>query len=100
MRGFTYLIAVALVVACLYLAFTPVRRARLGRLREKAKWKVQHYSEHGQTIVAVALTTPHGDVLDEHVVARLRDEDPEWQQKFLLSRQEAEERAFHLNTPG
>ena len=33
----------------------------------------------------------------EDVVARILDTDEEWSHKFLQAKQEAEERAFHLN---
>ena len=38
-----------------------------------------------------------GQVLEEHVVARFADTDPEWEGQFLAAREEAERRAFHLN---
>jgi hypothetical protein len=100
MRGFAILLALglaALVVYCVALVATSVRRAPSSRWRQKAVWKAHHYSRNGTTVVAVGLTTPRGDVIEEHVVARLPDESDDWQQRFLQARQEAEERAFHLN---
>jgi hypothetical protein len=41
--------------------------------------------------------TPAGEVLEEHVVARIPDLDEDWSRKFLQAKEEAEERAFHLN---
>jgi hypothetical protein len=102
MRGFALLLALALTAAvlyCAYLVTTTLRQGTTRRSQEKATWKVRHYSHDGATVVAVSLTAPGGDVLDDHVVARFPDEDPDWQNRFLHARQEAEERAFHLNTP-
>jgi pyridoxamine 5'-phosphate oxidase family protein len=62
-----------------------------------ARWRARHYAHEGSTVVAVALTTPAGHVLEEHVVARFADTDPEWERQFLAAREEAERRAFHLN---
>ena len=62
-----------------------------------ARWRARHYAHEGSTVVAVALTTPAGQVLEEHVVARFADTDPEWERHFLAAREEAERRAFHLN---
>jgi hypothetical protein len=62
-----------------------------------ARWRARHYAHEGSTVVAVALTTPDGHVLEEHVVARFADTDPEWERQFLAAREEAERRAFHLN---
>jgi hypothetical protein len=101
MRGFALLLALALTAAvlyCAYLVATSTRQGTARRSREKATWKVRHYSHDGATVVAVGLTAVEGDLLDEHVVARIPDEDPDWQTRFLEARQEAEERAFHLNT--
>ena len=61
------------------------------------RWRPHHYAEDGQTVVVVARMTPAGEVLEEHVVARIPDADPDWSPKFLTAKQEAEERAFHLN---
>ena len=62
-----------------------------------ARWRARHYAHEGSTVVAVALTSPAGHVLEEHVVARFADTDPEWERQFLAAREEAERRAFHLN---
>jgi hypothetical protein len=101
MRGFALVLALGLTAAvlyCAYLVATTLRRGTERRVRGKVTWKVRHYSLEGATVVAVSLTGADGDVVDEHVVARFPDEDPDWQRRFLEARQEAEERAFHLNT--
>ena len=49
-------------------------------------------------MIAVNLTLPDGRVVDSHVVARLDDSCPDWTERFLLAKELAEERAFHLNS--
>ena len=68
--------------------------------RDRAKWQLRHYGDRGTTVVAVSLVAPTGRVFDEHVVARIPDQDPEWSERFLRAKEEAEERAFHLNAGG
>jgi hypothetical protein len=99
-RAFALILALGLVLAFVFLTtvlVTTLRRGAVLRQRRRASWRVRHYTEGEFTIVAVGLATPGGPVLDEHVVVRLPDSEPDWQQRFLLARQEAEERAFHLN---
>jgi hypothetical protein len=100
MRAVVPLVAL-LVAACaaylVYLATTPIARHRSRRLAAKARWQIRHYGERGETVVAVSLMLPTGEVLDEHVVARVPDDDPDWNGRFLLAQEEAAERAFHLN---
>jgi len=47
---------------------------------------------------SVSLVSDHGRVLDEHVVDRIPDGDPDWEARFLRAKQTAEERAFHLGS--
>ena len=102
MRGFAILLALgltALIVYCVALVVSSVRHGPSARVKQKGTWKVHHYSRNGTTVVAVGLTMPRGDVVEEHVVARIPDEADDWQARFLDAKQEAEERAFHLNGP-
>jgi hypothetical protein len=102
MRGFAILLALgltALIVYCVALVVSSVRHGPSARVKQKGTWKVHHYSRNGTTVVAVGLTMPRGDVVEEHVVARIPDESDDWQARFLEAKQEAEERAFHLNGP-
>ena len=50
------------------------------------------------TTVLASPTLPDGRVVDSHVVARLDDSCPDWTERFLLAKELAEERAFHLNS--
>lgn len=65
-----------------------------------ARWRSHHFADDGHTVVAVARVTPAGDVIEHLVVARIEDLDEDWSRKFLAAKQEAEERAFHLNAEG
>jgi hypothetical protein len=66
-------------------------------LTSGAKWRVRHYGEQDVRVIAVSLVSEGGRVLDEHVVDRIPDSDPAWEEHFLGAMQTAEERAFHLN---
>ncbi len=103
MRALVFLIEVGVVLAVVYVIYAGVSaltRGRQPRLPVGGKWQTRHYADDGHTVVAVARMTPSGEVLEEHVVARIRDSDEEWSRKFLQAKEEAEERAFHLNTDG
>ena len=63
-----------------------------------ATWQVRHYGDGADRVVAVSLVSDRGRVLDEHVVDRIPDGDPDWEARFLRARQTAEERAFHLGS--
>ncbi|HEU4422205.1 MAG TPA: hypothetical protein VFR67_06645 [Pilimelia sp.] len=100
MRAAAPLVALVLAAGAaglVYMLMTPLARRRSHRLRAKARWQVRHYGDRGHTVVAVGLALPSGEVLDELVVAKVRDDDPDWNDRFLAARAEAEERAFHLN---
>jgi pyridoxamine 5'-phosphate oxidase family protein len=100
MRLLVPLIALMLAGGAAYLVYAASvasARGRRLRLRSRGRWQTRHYAEGGHTVVAVALTLPTGEILDEHVVARIPDQDPDWNTRFLRAREEAEERAFHLN---
>jgi hypothetical protein len=104
MRLLAPLVAILLVAGAGYLVYAAAVTAGRGRqlrLRSRARWQARHRAHPGargdETVVVVALTLPSGEVLDEHVVARIPDSDPDWNTRFLRAREEAEERAFHLN---
>lgn len=75
---------------------------RLGRRKrskgpESPAWRLLHYAQDGQTVVAVARETSDGHVIEKHVVARIADTDGDWSARFVAAKLDAEERAFHLN---
>jgi hypothetical protein len=99
MRMIGVVLALAVVIALGY-AVQRVLSGGTGRreaLTSGAKWRVRHYGEQDVRVVAVSLVSEGGRVLDEHVVDRIPDSDPAWEEHFLRAMQTAEERAFHLN---
>jgi hypothetical protein len=99
-RALAVLVEVAIVLVVAYLLYrgvTGLTRGRQFRLPSGGRWQPRHYADDGDTVVAVARMTPAGEVIEEHVVARFPDTDEDWSRKFLQSKEEAEERAFHLN---
>ena len=103
MRFLTLLPELAVVAALMYVAYVALTRRSVGarsdgrRLTSGGRWRPNHYAEDGQTVVVVARVGPTGEVLEEHVVARIPDSEPQWSSRFVEAKQEAEERAFHLN---
>jgi pyridoxamine 5'-phosphate oxidase family protein len=91
------MLAVILLVVLVAAMAGAAARRRATRLSAAARWRVRHYAHQGETVVTVALTPPDGQVIEEHVVDRFADGDAEWEQRFLMAREEAERRAFHLN---
>jgi pyridoxamine 5'-phosphate oxidase family protein len=90
-------LAVILLVVLVAAAAGVAARRRETRRSAAARWRMRHYAHRDETVVTVALTPPDGQVIEEHVVDRFPDGDPEWEQRFLAAREEAERRAFHLN---
>jgi hypothetical protein len=102
------LVEIGIVLVVAYLVYAGIAALTSSRQRPIAadgplqipmggRWQPRHYAEGGQTVMTVARMTPAGEVLEEHVVARIPDADEDWSRKFLQAKQEAEERAFHLN---
>lgn len=94
------LVEVAIVLAVVYLIYRAVTTSTRGRQRQLppgGRWQPRHYADDGHTVVTVARLTPKGELIEEHLVARIPDLDEDWTRKFLEAKQEAEERAFHLN---
>lgn len=101
MRFVGLLVALLLAAAVVYFGYAVATRLSVGRARRQhraARWHVRHRGADGHTVVSVVLAIDEGDDFDEHVVDRIPDGDPDWQSRFLTARQEAEERAFHLNS--
>jgi pyridoxamine 5'-phosphate oxidase family protein len=91
-------LAVILLVLLVVAVTGTAKRRRETRLSAAARWRMRHYAHDGETVVTVALTAPDRRVIEEHVVDRFPDGDAEWERRFLAAREEAERRAFHLNT--
>jgi hypothetical protein len=57
------------------------------------KWRVAHYDVKQETHVVLQRISESGiKVLDEHVVATLRSDDPEYDDKFLAAMNTARQR--------
>jgi hypothetical protein len=100
MRMIGLVVVLAVVIAlgyAVYMAVSSGTSRPQAVLESRAKWRVRHYGEPDVRVVAVSLILPNGRVLDEHVVDRIADRDPAWEEQFLRAIQTAEERAFHLN---
>ncbi|MFV2103874.1 resistance to Congo red protein [Micromonospora sp. LOL_024] len=92
-------IIVLTAVLLVFVAMTASARRRRQTSQLSARWAVRHYAipGRGHTVVGVTLADADGRVHGEHVVARIPDDAQDWQRDFIVARQEAEERAFHLN---
>ena len=100
MRAFVLLGEVAIVLVVAYLVYSGIATSTRGRQRALpvgGRWQPRHYADEGHTVVAVARMTQAGEVVEEHVVARIPDLAEDWSRRFLHAKAEAEERAFHLN---
>ena len=58
------------------------------------RWETAHYGVHGATKVVVRKAAPStGKSSDEHVVAVIPDDDPDYEEKFLHAMAQARSRA-------
>ena|SRR2546423_9774581 len=102
------LIAILLVIIILALAAWGVYHLTIGQARRRrltqrrqATWRFRHYTQDGDTVVAVSKVVPVTDeVLEEQILKRFPSTAPDWEELFLSARLEAEQRAFHLNADG
>src|SRR6188508_3587879 len=63
------------------------------------QWRATHYDAKGSTRVVLQKTTPTGaHLLDEHVVATIRLDDPEYDTKFMTAMATARERRAMFET--
>lgn len=56
------------------------------------RWRVTHYDARQETHVVVQKVSEDGRLLDEHLVAAVRTQDPEYDAKFLAAMSAARER--------
>ena len=67
--------------------------APVGAAVRAGTWRTAHYDLKGETHVVVQKVSENGEkVLDEHTVATVRVEDPEYDAKFLAAMATARER--------
>jgi hypothetical protein len=57
------------------------------------RWRACHYDQNGKTLVVLQKISPSGtNVLDEHIIATIRVDDPEYDDKFLSAMSTARQR--------
>lgn len=57
------------------------------------QWRAAHYESHGQTLVVLQKLAPNGTkVLDEHTIATIRPDDPDYEDRFLAAMLAARQR--------
>jgi hypothetical protein len=94
------LLEAALVVGMVWLIVYGTIRLLTGpQVRQRrpvaaaGQWRAVHYDVRGTTHVVLQRTSPGGgEVLDEHVVATVPVDDPEYDAKFLAAMSTARER--------
>ena len=62
------------------------------------EWRAVHYDVKGQTQVVLQKVSPSGAKLDEHVIARIPVDDPDYDAKFLTAMSTARERRALFDT--
>jgi hypothetical protein len=55
-------------------------------------WRAAHYDAEGETRVVLQKAPPGGGVVDEHLVAVVRVDDPAYDQRFMTAMATARER--------
>jgi hypothetical protein len=77
----------------LYGAFLWLMQSQDRRPTRRGEWRVTHYEASGVTRVVLQKLTPGGThLVDEHVVATLRTDDADFDDKFLAAMATARER--------
>jgi len=85
---------VAMIVYATYAALSGMGRSARGIATVGGRWEATHYEVSRSTKVVVRKTVPGtGTVLDEHVVAVIPDDDPQYDEKFLDAMAQARSRA-------
>jgi hypothetical protein len=63
------------------------------------RWRASHYDQNGKTLVVLQKISPRGtNVLDEHIIATIRTDDPEYDDKFLSAMSSARQRQALFET--
>jgi hypothetical protein len=85
----------AIVGLIVYGCFRLLMRADVQRrpTSPAGRWRVAHHDVKGETRVVLQRISPSGaNLVDEHVVASVRVDDPEYDAKFLAAMSTARER--------
>ncbi len=89
------LVVLGLFAALLYLTIRSLSAPRGPEpmASRRGHWRVGHHDVRGETRVVVEKLSLDGSrVLDEHLIASLRVDDPDYDAKFLAAMSEARER--------
>ena len=92
----------AIVVYAMYTALSSTGRGMAKTDTTVAgRWETAHYGVQGATKVVVRRAAPStGISRDEHVVAVIPDDDPDYEEKFLQAMAQARSRAALFDSEG
>jgi hypothetical protein len=89
-------VVLGIIVVIVYVTIsTMTRRVQQPRVVSiaGARWRVAHFARGNKTHVVVRKVLPDGaTVIDEHLVATVPEDDPEYDAKFLEAMSQARER--------
>jgi hypothetical protein len=94
-------VVLGLVGVLLYAVFRGLARLQAGSTpsARPGVWKTAHYDVKGETRVVVQKVSTGGtNILDEHVVATIKVDDPDYDAKFLAAMASARERRSLFET--
>ena len=85
----------AVIVYAMYAVLSSKAQGPQGSVASAAsRWETAHYGVNGATRVVVRKIAPRtGEMLDEHLVAVIPDDDPDYEEKFLHAMAQARSRA-------
>ena len=64
-----------------------------GIASRSGRWRTAHYDDHGQTrVVLQKLSASSAKVLDEHTIASIPSDDPDYEDRFLAAMLAAHQR--------
>jgi hypothetical protein len=87
-------VVVGLFALVIFATIQVLTRAQVPRRTAlpRGTWQVAHLDAAGETRVVLQKVGADGGVVDEHVIARIRVDDPEYDAKFLAAMAAARER--------
>jgi hypothetical protein len=96
------LVALAAVAGVVYVVWAVIGTSEQSPRRvapTTARWEAAHYAVGPSTHVVVRKKAQAtGDVLDEHLLAVIPDDDPDWDMRFLEAMAQARARAALLES--
>jgi hypothetical protein len=91
---------VGMVSVIIYAAFWLLTRSRAHQrpISPAGHWHAVHYDVKGRTQVVLQKVSPNGVKVDEHVIATIPVDDPDYDAKFLAAMSAARERRALFET--